>query len=234
MRNPVKQELKEQILLNNAMGERLAELRRTGGMSQEELAERLDVSRQAVSKWERGESQPDIGNLIAISELYGVSIDYLAKGDMEMSAGGHDEEPPSHYKEEGFGVGADESLRCLHDETESREDFQAVNTKADLCQESPDKGAETFSPPPPPSGIPVVPQGMSVEEGLPKRKNPWMTFPYPLLVIVVYLFLGFAFGLWHPAWVLFLTIPFYYWVAQIIVHDSEYEKTHPGYDERYQ
>ena len=56
---------------------RLAELRREKGLSQEELAEKLNVSRQAVSKWERGESSPDTDNLIALAQLYGVSLDVL-------------------------------------------------------------------------------------------------------------------------------------------------------------
>ena len=56
---------------------RLAELRREKGLSQEELAEKLAVSRQAVSKWERGESSPDTDNLIALAQLYGVSLDVL-------------------------------------------------------------------------------------------------------------------------------------------------------------
>ncbi|MBQ4225274.1 MAG: helix-turn-helix domain-containing protein [Oscillospiraceae bacterium] len=61
------------------LSEKLYKLRRTRGYSQEELAEKLDVSRQAVSKWERGESAPEISNLIAISKLYGIPVDELAQ-----------------------------------------------------------------------------------------------------------------------------------------------------------
>ncbi len=56
---------------------KLYELRRQKGFSQEELANRLNVSRQTVSKWEVGESSPDMENLVAISELFGVSLDEL-------------------------------------------------------------------------------------------------------------------------------------------------------------
>ncbi len=56
---------------------KLYELRRQKGFSQEELANRLNVSRQTVSKWEVGESDPDMENLVAISELFGVSLDEL-------------------------------------------------------------------------------------------------------------------------------------------------------------
>ena len=57
--------------------EKLYELRRASGMSQEELAEKLGVSRQAVSKWESGATQPELQKLIELSKLYSVSVDEL-------------------------------------------------------------------------------------------------------------------------------------------------------------
>jgi transcriptional regulator with XRE-family HTH domain len=59
--------------LNN----KLYELRKQKGLSQEELANRLNVSRQTVSKWEVGESSPDMEKLVAISELFDISLDEL-------------------------------------------------------------------------------------------------------------------------------------------------------------
>lgn len=56
---------------------KLYDLRKKKGLSQEELASRLNVSRQTVSKWEVGESAPDMENLVALSELFGVSLDEL-------------------------------------------------------------------------------------------------------------------------------------------------------------
>lgn len=53
------------------------ELRKQKDFSQEELANRLNVSRQTVSKWEVGESTPDMEKLVAISDLFGVSLDEL-------------------------------------------------------------------------------------------------------------------------------------------------------------
>ncbi len=53
------------------------------GISQEELAERVYVTRQTVSNWENGKSYPDIGSLIRLSDLFGVSLDTLIKGDLE-------------------------------------------------------------------------------------------------------------------------------------------------------
>lgn len=58
----------------------LTDLRREHGLSQKELAERLRVSRQAVSRWEQGTAVPSIDNLKLLSELYGVSMDELLRG----------------------------------------------------------------------------------------------------------------------------------------------------------
>lgn len=63
-----------------SMSQRLARLRRAQGLSQEKLAEALGVSRQAVSKWESGQANPDIRYLAAMSRQLGVSADYLLSG----------------------------------------------------------------------------------------------------------------------------------------------------------
>ena len=59
------------------LADKIMELRKGSGWSQEDLAEQLGVSRQAVSKWERAESSPDTDNLLALARLYGVSLDAL-------------------------------------------------------------------------------------------------------------------------------------------------------------
>ena len=64
-----------------SFGENLQRLRKEKGMSQERLAEILEVSRQAISKWESNTAYPETEKLIALSNLFGVSIDYLIKGD---------------------------------------------------------------------------------------------------------------------------------------------------------
>lgn len=63
-----------------SMGERIAALRKQNGFSQEYLAEKLEVSRQAVSKWEQDLTNPDTGNLIKLSELFNVSVEFLSTG----------------------------------------------------------------------------------------------------------------------------------------------------------
>lgn len=63
--------------------EKLIQLRKQKGYSQENLAERLGVSRQAVSRWENGETTPDMSVLIKICEVYNISADYLIRDDYE-------------------------------------------------------------------------------------------------------------------------------------------------------
>ena len=62
------------------IGKRISKERREKNLSQEYIAERLGVSRQAVSKWETDQSSPDTNNLIALAELFDVSVEYLATG----------------------------------------------------------------------------------------------------------------------------------------------------------
>lgn len=66
--------------MNVEIANNLVKLRKMEGFSQEELAEKIGVSRQAVSKWERAESSPDTDNLIALANLYGLSLDDMLKG----------------------------------------------------------------------------------------------------------------------------------------------------------
>ena len=63
--------------------EKLLELRRREGLSQEQLADRLGVTRQSVSKWESGAAAPELTKLVALSDLFSVSVDYLVKDRLE-------------------------------------------------------------------------------------------------------------------------------------------------------
>ena len=63
-------------------GEKLQKLRKQRGLSQEQLAAQLTVSRQAVSKWELDDTMPDTENVIQLSRLFGVSCDYLLRDEV--------------------------------------------------------------------------------------------------------------------------------------------------------
>ncbi len=76
------------------MAEKIAALRRRNSWSQEELAEKMSISRQSVSKWESGASIPNLDKILKMSELFGVSTDYLLKDEIEAlspAVGGSDE-----------------------------------------------------------------------------------------------------------------------------------------------
>ena len=67
------------------ISERLKEARQNTGMTQDQVAEKIMVSRVTVSHWENGKSLPDIVSLISLSDLYSISLDELVKGDSKMT-----------------------------------------------------------------------------------------------------------------------------------------------------
>ena len=187
--------------MDTQIAERLQKLRKEHGYSQEQLADELGVSRQAVSKWERGEASPDTDNLIALARLYNISVDNLL---FENSA-----EPPvaeqpqigeqakTKRRYHSGVVGLVASLTVLL----SLLAYLIMGCVWDLWH----PGWIVFF------AIPVFPT-------LPvaiKEKNP-NAFCFPVLVTAVYLLVGFVCGLWHPLWVLFLTIPIYSTIADFI------------------
>lgn len=162
---------------------RLAEMRRAHGLSQEELAEKLNISRQAVSKWERAESSPDTDNLIALAQLYGVSLDVLLGLKVPQ--------PP--------------------DDTDAAE-YEAPAENPDMPAGGMDSAASPIEADPE-AGDPL-PNGSYFEhieeKAAEERARRRRRFPYPIVVVVAYLVLGFCFHLWHPGWIIFLTIPLFY------------------------
>ena len=172
--------------MNMEIANRLVELRRSHGLSQEELAARLGVSRQAVSKWERAESSPDTDNLIALARLYGVSLDGLllheaAAGGTAWAAAPTPEEKP----ETVTGPGAEE-------ERAEETDIFATAAAWDAADQ------------------------MVSERRRKRLKKFLQDFPFPLVVTPLYLCLGFFFGLWHPGWLIFLAVPIYYCLADML------------------
>lgn len=80
-------------------GERLYELRKNKNISQEELAELLDVSRQSISKWENDKAYPEMTRLLFMSDFFNVSLDYLMRGVEETEREQHE----ISYKSRHFG-----------------------------------------------------------------------------------------------------------------------------------
>lgn len=154
--------------MNLEIANRLVELRRTHNLSQEDLAGRLGVSRQAVSKWERCESSPDTDNLIALAKLYDISLDAL----LLHSA--------------GSGVAY---AQAAEEDALDEDDDEAVFAAANAWDEA---------------------EAAANELRRKNLKKRLFAFPYPAVLPLAYLFLGFFFGMWHPGWIIFLTVPLYY------------------------
>ncbi|PEQ88753.1 helix-turn-helix domain-containing protein [Bacillus cereus] len=87
-----------------SIGEQLKKLRESKGFSQEDVAKKIGVTRQAVYKWENDKSYPDIDNLILLSEMYNVTLDELIKGKQNIKEKIHiDEKDEDFEKENEFG-----------------------------------------------------------------------------------------------------------------------------------
>ncbi len=84
------------------LADKIINLRKQKGWSQEELAEKLDVTRQSVSKWESAQSVPDISKILQLSELFGVTTDYLLKDNDGTPA--PEEKQAEHKEEQGDGA----------------------------------------------------------------------------------------------------------------------------------
>lgn len=229
--------------------DRLIELRRREGLSQEELATKLGVSRQAISKWERAESSPDVGNLIALSKVYGITIDELVNGTATEAEADQSEQvqtvaEPVSIDEEASVVEAvavePEPTATVQEPTPTVPESPFVTPEP--IYEAPEPVQATPEPmypaPDPTTRVdgwvsPTTAQGqyaesyrrMAESERLraERKRHSLRTFPYPIVVAIAYLFFGFVFNLWHPMWVLFLTIPFYYWIVRCISHDPYFQ-----------
>ena len=102
--------------MNIEIANRLVELRKKQGLSQEDLADKLGISRQAVSKWERAEASPDTDNLICLAKLYGVSLDELLDTDTPL------EDIAREKKEE-------QEEKAKEEEKKADESFIHINSK---------------------------------------------------------------------------------------------------------
>ncbi len=80
------------------LNEKIYDCRKKAGLSQDALAERLGVSRQAVSKWELGSAQPDLDNIVALANVFGVTTDWLLTADEPEPAPADDKQPPDPPK----------------------------------------------------------------------------------------------------------------------------------------
>lgn len=180
--------------MNLEIANRLVELRKSRGYSQEELAAQLGVSRQAVSKWERAESSPDTDNLIALARLYGLSLDALLLWDNGQTGAAAQTCP----RPEELDKEAEEEAEIFAAAQEwDRAEFQWQQERQKAFRKKKEKLLMLLT--------------LALMVLLPLAVHLFgLGAAYPLVITVVYLVLGFLLDNWHPGWMLFLTIPLYY------------------------
>ncbi len=197
--------------MNNAqtLANKLYELRKTAGFSQEELAEKLQVSRQAISKWERGEALPDTDNLISIAKLYGVSLDELIGNDTVKNEKENANTDDMNFDNEDKKT--DENKNGIHVNVEDGDEKVKVDIDTSGVQvkikdfsdefdddDDDDDGEVYYS---------YTTQSTSKKQTFLRLLH---NLPYPIIVTIAFLLWGFLGGAWFVAWTLFLTIPVYY------------------------
>ena len=215
--------------MNIEIANRLLQYRKQHNLSQEELAEKIGVSRQAVSKWERAEASPDTDNLVLLAQIYGVSLDELLMGKEE------------HADESNSNSGADENINYVKSDKvsfkngihiEDKEgDSVHINLKngVNVNDKNGDKVHVGWD------GIHVEENGkkrvytdtegnVMVDESIPAKHEKsrahklWNRFPFWAIVLGLFLAWGFSgiwFG-WALGWICFLTIPLYYSLGDAI------------------
>lgn len=181
--------------MNIDIANRLYELRKKTNLSQEELAEKIGVSRQAVSKWERAESAPDTDNLIMLAKLYGVSLDELL-----FTA-----EPIEKKEVDETGCISIVPKKGIHvkdsDGSEVHISLDGIEIK-----EKPRQKKELKEP----SYYNKYIKKTLEETTETIRVKLLAALPAPFIITAIYLVLGLMWDLWHPGWLVFLGIPIYY------------------------
>lgn len=88
-----------------SIGERLISLRKSKNLSQEQVADKLNVTRQTISKWETDQSMPDLDKIVPICELFGISIDELLSGNKSREVEEKEEDQKTIRKKKSLGIG---------------------------------------------------------------------------------------------------------------------------------
>lgn len=179
--------------MNVETAHRLADLRRSKGFSQEGLARKLGLSRQAVSKWERAESSPDTENLISLAKLYGVSLDELLNpsDEIEDDIEFENEDRARQREAEAATQASDAAAKAAQAASWSAQAANAATAQAT-------------------SGGAVGPTPV---------KGPFQSFPYWAVCWLLFFLLMFLFGACPFAALIFFTIPIYHWVARALDGD---------------
>lgn len=185
-------------------GEYLKKLRNDKGISQDALGEALGISRQSVSKWEQGNSTPDIDNIGKLAEFYGVSIDSIVKGEAQDQVQSEEEKKA-------------EAINELIDEFEGNTQFEEKKTDEkplDIPLSAPEpslKEKELLKEQKDEQYI-VKREKEREERKKEKKRRSWLFPSYPVLAVIAYCLIGAFMGAngWKIGWIVLLTIPLFY------------------------
>ena len=186
------------------LGTKLADLRKRHGFSQEALAEKMGVSRQAISKWERGESSPDTDTLIELAKLYEVSLDELVGHKQIPSAGPtpNKTKTENKQKEKGKKLYPGLSTKLL------KFPFPLVVTAVYVLA-----GLALHIWHPTWLIFLLIPAYYHMAIGFRAKTKKGLLLGMPVFeaALILFLNLGLSFGAWKWAWILFIIAIGYYW-----------------------
>ncbi len=216
--------MEEGDLMIHNLGERITVLRKNMNMSQETLAERIGVSRQAISKWERGEATPDIYNLTTLADIFEMSIDELIRGEQVDSLNGKPKIIALELKKQAeklmlisisiLILSAFVFLILPFSTSVNLLIFGVLLTSGILIIIKSGFMFERFYMYNKKND--TVDESLSVPEKnrQTKRKDTIVTIT-ALSCTAIYLFISFVYGLWHPGWIIFLLIPITFAIAEL-------------------
>lgn len=196
--------------MNIKLADRLVTLRKENKLSQEALAEKLGLSRQAISKWERAEASPDTDNLIALAALYGISLDELLGNEVTPKDKKNDKKVKEKKPLTDTQVKGKKHL--------SRAPLLLLVAIAVYVVGGILLGSKWWAVM---WIVFLLVLGFTLASlaKFLENKKAWsivlMTLAVTLCATSVYIFLGMLFTLWNIAWVVFLTIPAYLYTALI-------------------
>jgi transcriptional regulator with XRE-family HTH domain len=197
------------------LAKRLVELRIYNDMSQDELSDKADISKKDIERWESGKDSPDGAQLIKLSQAYNMPIDEILLNfdtDSEYaSAPGPESAPVFENKNKNDGA---VMTRKKTSYNWYAFPYPVIVLAAYLC-------FGLFFGAWHPTWlifltIPIFYMLVTVNRAKSFSAKAYV-FPYPIIAVILYLALGFDYGIWHPSWLLFLTIPIYYMVVTWLV-----------------
>jgi len=196
--------------MNIEIANRLYEYRKQHNLSQEELASRIGVSRQAVSKWERAESSPDTDNLIELAKLYGISLDDLLFTDTSTQKDPPPEAEPEEKAKDYVSVG----LGGIHIKEGNEEVHISLKGGIHVVDDEDEVHVSLKD------GIRISSNGeveFDSEEWAEKFRKRWyFHLPVALFTTAAYLVMGTIWDMWHPGWLVFMAIPMFYQLLEMI------------------